>query len=100
MRQVSVGVIGTGWCGGIRAVTAAESPLVSSVHIAEIRPDRLAEVVEQTGAVTATTDYREPLANPRVDAVMVATTPETTHTRSPARPCKPASTSCSRSRSP
>lgn len=79
MRQINVGVIGTGWCGGIRAVTAANSPLVSAVHIAEIRPERLAEVAEQTRAETATTNYRELLANRDIDAVMISATPETTH---------------------
>ena len=48
MRQIQVGIIGTGWCGGIRAVTAADSPLVSALHIAEIREERLAEVAAQT----------------------------------------------------
>ena len=41
MRQIGVGVIGTGWCGEIRAVTAANSALVHSVHLAEIRLGRL-----------------------------------------------------------
>ena len=79
MRQIDVAVIGTGWCGGIRAVTAAESPLVRSVHIAEIRPDRLAEVAAETGATTATDDYQVLLANPDIEAVMISATPETTH---------------------
>ena len=79
MRQIDVAVIGTGWCGGIRAVTAAESPLVRSVHIAEIRPDRLAEVAAETGAATATDDYQVLLANPDIEAVMISATPETTH---------------------
>ncbi|GAA3763960.1 Gfo/Idh/MocA family protein [Salinactinospora qingdaonensis] len=79
MSQLGVGIIGTGWCGGIRAVAAADDPLVSSVHVAEIRPDRLAEVAEQTQARTATEDYREILERDDVDAVMISTTPETTH---------------------
>ena len=79
MRRIGVGVIGVGWCGGIRAAAAAASPLVRSLHLAEIRADRLAEVAASTGAATATTDYRELLDNPDIDAVMVSTTPETTH---------------------
>ena len=79
MRQIEVGVIGTGWCGGIRAVTAADSPLVSALHIAETRPDRLAEVKAQTAPVTATQNHRELLANSDIDAVMISATPETTH---------------------
>ncbi|MDH3398056.1 MAG: Gfo/Idh/MocA family oxidoreductase [Acidimicrobiia bacterium] len=79
MRQIDVGVIGTGWCGGIRAVTAANSPLVRNLHIAEIDPERLREVAAQTDPVTATSDYQEILTNPDVEAVMISATPETTH---------------------
>ena len=41
---VEVAVIGTGWCGGIRAETLSRSALARKLHICEIRPDRLAEV--------------------------------------------------------
>jgi scyllo-inositol 2-dehydrogenase (NAD+) len=79
MRQIGVGVIGTGWCGGIRAVAAANSPLVHTLHIAEVKPERLAEVARETNAARATGDYREVLADPDVDAVCISATPETTH---------------------
>jgi predicted dehydrogenase len=79
MRQIEVGVIGTGWCGGIRALTAANSALVRAVHIAEVRPDRLAEVRAQTAPATATENYQELLADPEIAAVMISATPETTH---------------------
>ncbi len=79
MEQIGVGVIGTGWCGGIRAVTAAQSPLVRSLQIAEIRNERLTEVAERTQPTRATTDYREILADPEIVAVMISATPETTH---------------------
>jgi predicted dehydrogenase len=76
VRSIDVGIIGTGWCGGIRAEVCAASPLVGSLHIAEIRPDRLAEVAAATGAAP-TTDYKEFLDT--VDAVLISATPETTH---------------------
>lgn len=79
MERINVGVIGTGWCGGIRARTAAASALVDQLHIAETNPDRLAEVAAETRAATASADYQEMLANPDVDAVMISATPETTH---------------------
>ena len=79
MKQINVAVIGTGWCGGIRAVASAASPWVEELHIAEIREDRLNEVAAQTRPVTATTDYRRLLENPAIDAVMISTTPEPTH---------------------
>ena len=79
MKQINVGVIGTGWCGGIRADTCAANPIVGDLHIAETRPERLAEVAQATGARTATADYRELLKIPDLDAVMISATPETTH---------------------
>nr|MDT0657187.1 Gfo/Idh/MocA family oxidoreductase [Micromonospora sp. DSM 115978] len=77
MTKLNIGVIGTGWCGGIRAEVCAASALVDTLHIAEIRPDRLAEVAARTDPATATTDYKEFLD--RVDAVLISATPETTH---------------------
>ena len=60
-------------------MTAANSPLVRDLHIAEINPERLREVAEQTDPVTATIDYQEIMTNPDVEAVMISATPETTH---------------------
>jgi predicted dehydrogenase len=77
MRKINVGVIGTGWCGGIRAEVCAASPLVADLHIAEIRPERLAEVAERTNPASQTKDYTAFLDD--VDAVLISATPETTH---------------------
>lgn len=79
MRTINVGVIGTGWCGGIRAVTCSRSPFVNELHIAEIKEARLKEVAALTKPVTATTDYRTLVENPTIEAVMISTTPEPTH---------------------
>jgi predicted dehydrogenase len=79
MNQIGVGIIGTGWCGGIRAETCAAHPLVKSLHIAEIRPERLAEVAAKTSPRTATSDYHELLGLDEIDAVYISATPETTH---------------------
>jgi predicted dehydrogenase len=79
MKQIGVGVIGTGWCGGIRAETCAAHPLVKSLHIAEIRPDRLAEMAKATAARSAVADYRELLELAEIDAMYISATPETTH---------------------
>ena len=79
MRPINVAVIGTGWCGGIRAETCARSALVGELHLAEINPQRLTEVAQATGARTATADYRELLAIESVEAVMISATPESTH---------------------
>ena len=79
MEQINVAVIGIGWCGGIRAETCAASPYVRQLHVAEIREERLQEIAAKTNPASATTDYRKLLANPDISAVMISTTPETTH---------------------
>jgi predicted dehydrogenase len=79
MDTIDVGVVGTGWCGGIRARTAAASPLVAGLHLAETDPTRLEEMAKATGAVTATTDYTELVADDAITALMISATPETTH---------------------
>jgi predicted dehydrogenase len=79
MRQVEVAVIGTGWCGGIRSQTLAQSALVDKLHICEIRPERLAEVKALVNPATATADYQEIVANPKIEVVYISTTPEPTH---------------------
>jgi len=79
VKPINVAIIGTGWCGGIRAETCAASPLVKELHLAEVKPERLAEMARKTGARTATADYRELLAKDDIDAVMVSATPESTH---------------------
>ena len=76
---INVAVIGTGWCGGIRAQTCAKNAFVGDLHIAEIRPERLQEVADLTKPASATTDYRVLLDNHSIDAVFISTTPEPTH---------------------
>ena len=79
MKPIEVAVIGTGWCGGIRAETCANHVLVKALHIAEIRPERLAEVAKATHPRTATTDYRELLRIKEIEAIYISATPESTH---------------------
>jgi predicted dehydrogenase len=79
VEGLQAAVIGTGWCGGIRAETLARSALCSKLHICEIRPDRLAEVRALTNPATATLDYQDIVRNPQISVVYVSTTPEHTH---------------------
>ena len=79
MASTEVAVIGTGWCGGIRAETLSKSALVDALHICEIKPERLEEVRALTNPATATTDYQEIVANPNISVVDISTTPEPTH---------------------
>ncbi len=78
-KKVNVGIIGTGWCGGIRAEACAASPYVSELHIAEIKEERLKEVAQKTKPATATTDYRTLLENKNINSIIISATPETTH---------------------
>ena len=79
MRPIEVAVVGTGWCGGIRAETLAAHALVSALHIAEVRPERLAELKAKLRPATATTDYKELLSRHEIQAVYISATPESTH---------------------
>jgi scyllo-inositol 2-dehydrogenase (NAD+) len=79
MKQIGVAIIGTGWCGGIRAETCAAHPLVKSLHLAETRPERLQEISKKTGAATSVADYRKLLDKDDIDAVYISATPEDTH---------------------
>jgi predicted dehydrogenase len=79
VKQINVGIIGTGWCGGIRAQTCIDQPLVKDIHLAETRPERLAEMAKITHARTATADYRELLKIADIDAVFISATPEVLH---------------------
>ncbi len=79
MKPIEVAVVGTGWCGGIRAETLATHPLVKGLHLAEIREERLEEMEAKTRPTTATTDYRKLVDLKGLDAVYISATPETLH---------------------
>ncbi|MEA2996928.1 MAG: hypothetical protein QOG74_2477 [Alphaproteobacteria bacterium] len=79
MQALECAVIGTGWCGGIRAETLARSALCTKLHICEIRPERLAEIKALTNPATATLDYQDIVKNPDIKVVYICTTPENTH---------------------
>ena len=79
MKSVEAAVIGTGWCGGIRAETLSRSTLCDKLHICEIRPDRLAEVKALAKPATATLDYQDIVKNDNISVVYISTTPESNH---------------------
>lgn len=79
MQEIEVAVIGTGWCGGIRAETLARHAMVKALHIAEINPERLREMAQKTGARSASADWMEVVRNPDIAIVYISATPETTH---------------------
>ena len=79
MKPIEVAVIGTGWCGGIRAETLASHPLVKGLHLAEVSKERLSELARKTNAKSAVTDYKPFLSDKNIEAVYISATPETTH---------------------
>jgi predicted dehydrogenase len=79
MKPIEVAVVGTGWCGGIRAETLAAHALVGGLHIAEFNKERLAELKGKLRPKSATTDYKELLNRDEIKAVYVSATPESTH---------------------
>jgi scyllo-inositol 2-dehydrogenase (NAD+) len=79
MRQINLGIIGTGWCGGIRAVAASRSALVDELHLAEINPGRRTEIADLTHPTVVTDRWETLVENPDIDAIVVSATPEDLH---------------------
>ena len=71
--MINVGVIGYGYWGPNVARNLAEAPASRIVAISDLKPERLARALERHPAARATTDYREVLADPAIDAIAVAT---------------------------
>ena len=78
MKPIAVAVVGTGWCGGIRAQALAGHPLVRELHLAEIDAARLHELETKLKPASATEDYRE-LLHKDIQAVYISATPESLH---------------------
>ena len=76
--MIGVGVIGYGYWGPNLVRNFAEVPGARLVKIADLRPDRLALARQRYPGIETTTSCAELLADPRVDAVAVAT-PVSTH---------------------
>lgn len=79
MDSIEVGVIGTGWCGGIRTEALARHPYVKALHVAEIRHERLEEIKALVRPQTAVADWTQLVSNERIAAVYISATPESTH---------------------
>jgi scyllo-inositol 2-dehydrogenase (NAD+) len=79
MKQIGVAVVGTGWCGGIRAEALASHALVKSLHIAEVKAERLNELKARLNPATVTADYQQLVDRKDIEAVYISATPESTH---------------------
>jgi myo-inositol 2-dehydrogenase / D-chiro-inositol 1-dehydrogenase len=72
-RPIGLAIIGGGRVGLFRGEVAARHPQVKWIGLAEVRPERAAEVGAKISADFITADYRELLGRPEVDAVIIAT---------------------------
>jgi len=77
VRPLRIGVIGYGYWGPNLARNAAQHPETELLAIADPSPRRLSAAHASFPAATATDDYRCVLEDPRIDAVLIATPPET-----------------------
>ncbi|MBC93220.1 MAG: oxidoreductase [Rhodospirillaceae bacterium] len=75
-KRINVAVIGAGWVGGIRINACASSPLVNELHIAEINPDRTKKIADNCNATSFTTNWKNLIDNESIDAIIIASTPE------------------------
>ena len=72
-KRIGLAIVGAGRVGLIRGELAARHPEVAWIGIAEINRERGGIVREKCGADFVTTDFRELLARPEVNAVVVST---------------------------
>jgi predicted dehydrogenase len=75
---VRVGVIGYGYWGPNLVRNFAECPGAEVVQISDMRKDRLAPIERRYPGVITTTDYRDLLHDPTIDAIVIST-PISTH---------------------
>lgn len=78
MPDLRVGVIGAGYWGPNLVRNFSEAPGANVVAVADLDPARLATIRKRFPAVRTTTDHRELMADPDIDAVCVVT-PISTH---------------------
>ena len=79
IKQINVGVIGTGWCGGIRANACNNNPLVNKLYIAETSKKRLTELKNSLDLESASENWQDLISNDDIDTIIISATPETTH---------------------
>ena len=79
IKQINVGVIGTGWCGGIRANACNNNPLVNKLYIAETNKKRLDELKNSLDLEDASENWKDLVSNDDIDTIIISATPETTH---------------------
>jgi predicted dehydrogenase len=77
-KSIRVGVIGAGYWGPNIVRNLYEAPGAEAVAVADLSQDRLDAISKRFPAVRVTTDYREVIGDPSIDAICVVT-PVGTH---------------------
>jgi predicted dehydrogenase len=77
-KNLRVGVIGAGYWGPNIVRNLYEAPGADAVAVADLSQDRLDAITKRFPAVRVTTDYRDVIADPSIDAICVVT-PVGTH---------------------
>src|SRR5262252_8297337 len=77
-KQITVGVIGCGYWGPNLLRNFAENESAELVWLCDLDVTRLEKMSRRYPSVQTTTDYRQMLSDPRLDAVTIAT-PVGTH---------------------
>src|SRR5262245_51010400 len=76
--MIGIGVIGYGYWGPNLVRNFAKTPDMKVVAVSDLWQERLAVDGQRYPGIALTTDYRQLIANPRVDAVAIAA-PVSTH---------------------
>jgi len=76
--MIGIGVIGYGYWGPNLVRNFMQAAGGRVIAVSDLRPERLARINEQYPTIMATTNFREVIQHPQVDAVVIAT-PVTTH---------------------
>src|SRR4051812_37821769 len=76
--MINIGIVGYGYWGPNLVRNFMETPGAEVVAVADLDTAKLAVVKRRFPAVDITTEYRDLLANPRIDAIAIAT-PVSTH---------------------
>jgi predicted dehydrogenase len=70
---IGIGIIGYGYWGPNLVRNFFEVPGCKVIAVSDLRPDRLARIGPRYPTVETTTDYRDLLRDPRIDAIAIAT---------------------------
>ena len=76
--MINIGVIGYGYWGPNLVRNFAEVPGARVVGVSDLRPERLAPLQGRYPQIKTTTDHRDLLKDPSIDAIAIAT-PVSTH---------------------